>query len=196
MPHTRSARSTPEPILGTVDRVVTSDQSFAADAMRSTPAEPQSPDIVRGVLIPHDPAQPIQLVDLAGGPDGQLVAALEPHLGRQVDAATCLSTLDFITNDDDSYTVDPARYYNSRASIIRVMVWRAAAEGRYAVSDADADLARDMLTVEPRHLMLFGPVVALGVVPETGAWVSVSDDVAGRLLASGLVLHSSEDTAR
>ncbi|MCO1575612.1 hypothetical protein M8C13_07550 [Crossiella sp. SN42] len=176
----------PDPAHECAHEVPSLELSFLNDAMRSAPTDdaPSDQDAVHGLLIPYTDGDPIRPVVLQNDGPGTLLDGLRPHLGEPVTAATCLATVDFVCNDDGHYLDEPTTFCNIRATLLRICLWRSTVTGQIAASDNDVALARDLLTAELSDLMLCGPVVVLGVVPETGAWCSISDDLIDRLKAA------------
>ncbi|OXM57067.1 hypothetical protein CFP71_10045 [Amycolatopsis thailandensis] len=177
---TDARRSPHDPSDGTVSAT----DSLIADGMRWTPASEQERAAVDAVLIPCDLSDPVRLISLKRSEDGTLLAALDPYLGSPVDAGTCLSTVDFLVNDDGHYTDDPDRYDNLRASAFRAGVWKTVIDGTHPASPADVELARGMFEPGPAFLPLFGPVVVVGVDPATGEWRSAPELVVDRILTA------------
>ncbi|SEP53685.1 MULTISPECIES: hypothetical protein [Amycolatopsis] len=163
-------------------KTITAEQSFAADAMRWRPGAAQDHASVDGLLIPVDSREPMRQVTLPRSADGSLRPALAPYLGSTVDAATCLPTVDFLTNNEGHSTNHPHRHYNRRASGYRIGLWSSVVNGEYPSTTDDVRLAHTMLELDPRHLPLFGPVVVVGVDPHTGGWLSTPEPIVEELL--------------
>ncbi|RSM68677.1 hypothetical protein DL991_41140 [Amycolatopsis sp. WAC 01375] len=166
------------------DSTVPTSDSLIADGMRWTASSEQENDAVHALLIPCDLTDPVRRISLKRSEDGTVLAALAAYLGSPIDAATCLSTVDFLINDDGHYTDDPDRYDNVRAAAFRAGVWKTVIDGTHPASPSDVELARDMFGSGPAFLPLFGPVVVVGVDPATGDWRSAPELVVERILAA------------
>jgi hypothetical protein len=180
---------------GGPQQTISAEDSFAVDAMHTSPAATDpGPDLVRGLLIPHTD-DPVQVVELPRDENGSVLRPVQGLLGGMVDAATCLSTLDFVVNADGYFLDDPAQFFNLRASSYRIGLWKAAVDGAYAVSDADMNQARELLDADRRDLALLGPVVVLGV-DRRGGWRSAPDVLIERVLLAEQIAAARQQALR